>query len=216
MQNQVNAVEVDAVEAELNAALAEIRSIVQVAKDYAEASAKAEAEKEKADITARDLATRCRAELGDKWFKINFNSARASKAGDHAASLGMTLEQLQLAIEIKDAFDAAIIKSLKRKGFTEERARSVKDQRWLEVKRVTIRDLKREEKAKKPKVQPSKSVETQDAPVDLIASAKQACAELIIRLNALVDQKGKASLEESALQESLQDALKIQRRLNPK
>jgi hypothetical protein len=213
MQNEVN--EVNAV----NAAGVEIKSIIQIAKDYAESSAKAAAEQEKADVTARDLSTRCRDELGDKWIGINFNSARASKAGDHAASLGMTLDQLKLAIEIKDAFDVAIIKSLKRKGFSEEKAKSVKDQRWLEVKRVTIRDLKREAKASKPKVEPSKSVDAQDAqdaPVDLIASAKRTCAQLIIELTALVDKRGKASLDETILQECLQDSLKIQRRLNPK
>jgi hypothetical protein len=219
MQNEVNAVnEVNEVNA-VNAAGVEIKSIIQIAKDYAESSAKAAAEQEKADVTARDLSNRCREELGDRWIGINFNSARASKAGDHAASLGMTLDQLKLAIEIKDAFDAAIIKSLKRKGFTEERAKSVKDQRWLEVKRVTIRDLKREEKAKKPKVEPSKSVDAQDAqdaPVDPLTSARRTCAQLIIELNALVDQRGKTSVNEVDLGESIQDALKIQRRLNPK
>ena len=116
--NTAEAVEVNAAEAvEVNAET-EIRSIIEVAKDYGVSSANAAAEQDKACITARDLSDRCRAELGDRWIGINFNSARASKAGDHASSLGMTLDQLKLAIEIKDAFDASITKVLKSKGFS--------------------------------------------------------------------------------------------------
>jgi hypothetical protein len=171
------------------------------------------------DSAAKAVDKMFRESVHSRYYDINFRSARSANAVEHAAKIGIPILKLKKAIELKDQFDEAVVAALIDKGMSEADAKSRKDQHWQNVCRNAPSNPKgHKAKAEKAKAKTAEPVEPAEpeGKADALTAARQQCNNLVIALNALIDQRGKASLDLTDLEEAIAWAAKVQQLLNPK
>jgi len=173
------------------------------------------------DSAAKAVDKMFRESVHSRYYDINFRSARSANAVEHAAKIGIPILKLKKAIELKDQFDEAVVAALVDKGMSEDEAKSRKDQHWQNVCRNAPSNPKghkakaQKAKAKTAEAEPAEA-EPKEEKADVLTVARQQCNNLVIALNALIDQRGKASLDLTDLEEAIAITAKVQQLLNPK
>ena len=173
------------------------------------------------DSAAKAVDKMFRESVHSRYYDINFRSARSANAVEHAAKIGIPILKLKKAIELKDQFDEAVVAALVDKGMSEDEAKSRKDQHWQNVCRNAQSNPKghkakaQKAKAKTAEAEPAEA-EPKEEKADVLTVARQQCNNLVIALNALIDQRGKASLDLTDLEEAIAITAKVQQLLNPK